>query len=141
MTLDGSYTVPGDYTLNIPVGASLSGSGTLSGGNAFTTENLTADMISVPTDLYYDGKDRTADITTKLSGELTKGVTICGQTFTVGGWTLAVEKTGDLTYTATYTNNNDNTNTFTKTITLLKSGTKFEGDVKTYNGEIGRAHV
>ncbi len=135
VTLDGSYTVPADYTLNIPAGASLSGSGTLSGGSAFTTENLTADMISVPTNLYYTGKDRSADITTRLSGELDKGVTICGQTFAVSGWTLAVAKTDDLTYTATYTNNNDSTNTFTKTITLLKSGTKFEGDVKTYNGD------
>ncbi len=135
VTFDGNFSVPGDYTLNIPAGASLSGSGTLSGGSAFTTENLTVDMISVPTDLYYTGKDRTEDITTELSGELDKGVTICGQTFTVSGWTLAVEKTGDLIYTATYTNNNDNTNTFTKTITLLKSGTKFEGDVKTYNGD------
>ena len=137
VTLDGSYTVPGDYTLNIPLGASLSGSGTLSGGNAFTTENLTADMISVPTNLYYNGEDRTADITTELSGELDKGVAICGQTFTVSGWTLAVAKTDDLTYTATYTNNNDNTNTFTKTITLQKSGTDLtsEGKVQTYKGD------
>ena len=65
VTFDGSYTVPGDYTLNIPAGASLSGSGTLSGGSAFTTENLTADMISVPTNLYYNGEDRTADIDRK----------------------------------------------------------------------------
>ena len=137
VTLDGSYTVPGDYTLNIPVGASLSGSGTLSGGSAFTTENLTADMISVPTNLYYDGKDRTEYLTTELSGELDKGITICGQTFTVSGWTLAVAKTDDLTYTATYTNNNDNTNTFTKTITLQKSGTDLtsEGKVQTYKGD------
>ena len=137
VTLDGSYTVPGDYTLNIPAGASLSGSGTLSGGNAFTTENLTEDMISVPTNLYYDGKDRTEYLTTELSGELDKGITICGQTFTVSGWTLAVAKTDDLTYTATYTNNNDNTNTFTKTITLQKSGTDLtsEGKVQTYKGD------
>ena len=137
VTLDGSYTVPGDYTLNIPVGASLSGSGTLSGGNAFTTENLTADMISVPTNLYYNGEDRTADITTELSGELDKGITICGQTFTVSGWTLAVAKAADsdLTYTATYTNDSDDTKTVQKTITLLQSGTKFEGGIKTYNGE------
>ncbi|MEY8389577.1 YDG domain-containing protein, partial [Oscillospiraceae bacterium 38-13] len=137
VTLDGSYTVPADYTLNIPAGASLSGSGTLSGGSAFTTENLTEDMISVPTNLYYDGKDRTEYLTTELSGELDKGITICGQTFTVSGWTLAVAKTDDLTYTATYTNNNDNTNTFTKTITLQKSGTDLtsEGKVQTYKGD------
>ena len=137
VTFDGSYAVPAGYSLHIPAGASLSGSGTLSGGNAFTTENLTADMISVPTNLYYNGEDRTADITTELSGELDKGVAICGQTFTVSGWTLAVAKTDDLTYTATYTNNNDNTNTFTKTITLQKSGTDLtsEGKVQTYKGD------
>ena len=132
VTLDGSYTVPGDYTLNIPVGASLSGSGTLSGGNAFTTENLTEDMISVPTNLYYDGKDRTEYLTTELSTALDKGITICGQTFTVSGWTLAVTKTDDLHYTATYTNDSDDTKTVQKTITLLQSGTKFEGGIKTY---------
>ena len=134
VTLDGSYTVPGDYTLNIPVGASLSGSGTLSGGNAFTTENLTADMISVPTNLYYNGEDRTADITTELSGELDKGITICGQTFAVSGWTVEVSRTDDLHYTATYTNT-DNSTTFQKTITLQQSGTTLDGAVKTYNGD------
>ena len=134
VTLDGSYTVPGDYTLNIPVGASLSGSGTLSGGSAFTTENLTADMISVPTNLYYNGEDRTADITTELSGELTTGVTICGQIFTVRGWSVTVSKTDDLHYTATYTNT-DNSTTFKKTITLQQSGTTLDGAVKTYNGD------
>ena len=138
VTLDGSYTVPGDYTLNIPASASLSGSGTLSGGGTFTTENLTADMISVPTNLYYDGKDRTEYLTTALSGELDKGITICGQTFTVSGWTLAVTKAADsdLTYTATYTNDSDNTKTVQKTITLLQSGTDLsEGKVQTYKGE------
>ena len=135
VTLDGSYTVPADYTLNIPAGASLSGSGTLNGGSAFTTENLTEDMISVPTNLYYNGEDRTEYLTTELSTALTKGVTICGQTFTVSGWTLAVEKAADsdLTYTATYTNNSDNTKTVQKTITLLQSGTDLtDGKVKTY---------
>ena len=94
-------------------------------------------MISVPTNLYYDEKDRTEYLITELSGELDKGITICGQTFTVSGWTLAVAKTDDLTYTATYTNNNDNTNTFTKTITLQKSGTDLtsEGKVQTYKGD------
>ncbi|EOS41486.1 hypothetical protein C809_04304 [Lachnospiraceae bacterium MD335] len=138
VTLDGSYTVPADYTLNIPAGASLSGSGTLSGGETFTTD-LSEDMISVPEDLYYDGTDRTAELQNDLSAELNKGIEICGQTFTVSGWTLAVAKAADsdLTYTATYTNNNDNTNTFTKTITLQKSGTDLtsEGKVQTYKGD------
>ena len=96
-------------------------------------------MISVPEDLYYDGTDRTAELQNDLSAELNKGIEICGQTFTVSGWTLAVAKAADsdLTYTATYTNNNDNTNTFTKTITLQKSGTDLtsEGKVQTYKGD------
>ena len=138
VTFNGSYNVPADYTLNIPTGASLSGSGTLSGGGRFTAD-LSEDMISVPTNLYYDGTDRTAELQNDLSAELNKGIEICGQTFTVSGWTLAVAKAADsdLTYTATYTNNNDNTNTFTKTITLQKSGTDLtsEGKVQTYKGD------
>ena len=138
VTLAGSYTVPAGYSLHIPAGASLSGSGTLSGGETFTTD-LSEDMISVPEDLYYDGTDRTAELQNDLSAELNKGIEICGQTFTVSGWTLAVAKAADsdLTYTATYTNNNDNTNTFTKTITLQKSGTDLtsEGKVQTYKGD------
>ena len=130
VTLDGSYTVPGDYTLNIPVGASLSGSGTLSGGGAFTTENLTEDMISVPTDFYYNGEDRTTELTEAVA--INGGVTICGQTFTVRGWSVTVSKTDDLHYTATYTNESDNTKNFTKTITLQQSGTTLDGAVKTY---------
>lgn len=132
VTLDGSYTVPGDYTLNIPVGASLSGSGTLSGGGAFTTENLTEDMISVPTDFYYNGEDRTTELTEAVA--INGGVTICGQTFTVRGWSVTVSKTDDLHYTATYTNT-DNSTTFKKTITLQQSGTTLDGAVKTYNGD------
>ncbi len=138
VTFDGSYPVPADYTLNIPAAASLSGSGTLTGGGTFTAD-LSEDMISVPTNLYYDGTDRTAELQNDLSAELNKGIEICGQTFTVSGWTLAVAKAADsdLTYTATYTNNNDNTNTFTKTITLQKSGTDLtsEGKVQTYKGD------
>ncbi|MEY8317937.1 hypothetical protein AALB19_11600 [Oscillospiraceae bacterium 50-58] len=102
VTFNGSYNVPADYSLNIPAGASLSGSGTLSGGGAFTTENLTEDMISVPTDFYYNGEDRTTELTEAVA--INGGVTICGQTFTVRGWSVTVSKTDDLHYTATYTN-------------------------------------
>ena len=131
VTFDGSYEVPADYSLHIPAGASLSGSGTLSGGGRFTAE-LSEDMISVPTNLYYDGTDRTAKLQSDLSAELNKGIEICGQPFTVSGWTVAVEKTGDLTYTATYTNENDGSKKFTKTITLQQSGTTLDGAVETY---------
>lgn len=71
VTLAGSYTVPAGYSLHIPAGASLSGSGTLSGGETFTTD-LSEDMISVPEDLYYDGTDRTAvriDLTLCTEGQ------------------------------------------------------------------------
>ena len=130
VTFNGSYNVPADYSLNIPAGASLSGSGTLSGGGAFTTENLTEDMISVPTDFYYNGEDRTTELTEAVA--INGGVTICGQTFTVRGWSVTVSKTDDLHYTATYTNESDNTKNFTKTITLQQSGTTLDGAVKTY---------
>ena len=133
VTFDGSYPVPADYTLNIPAGASLSGSGTLTGGGTFTAD-LSEDMVSVPTDLYYNGQDRSNDIKTRLSDGLTQGIVICGQTFTVSGWTVAVSRTDDLHYTATYTNT-DNSTTFQKTITLQQSGTTLDGAVKTYNGD------
>ncbi len=133
VTFDGSYTVPAGYTLNIPAGASLSGSGTLTGGGTFTAD-LSEDMVSVPTDLYYNGHDRSNDIKTRLSDGLTQGIVICGQTFTFSGWTVEVSRTDDLHYTATYTNT-DNSTTFQKTITLQQSGTTLDGAVKTYNGD------
>ena len=130
VAFDGRYQVPGGYSLHIPAGASLSGRGVLTGGGTFTTENLTEDMVSVPTGLYYNGEDRTEEIAGKVA--LSGGTTICGQTFTVSGWTVEVAKSNDLTYIATYMK--DNTKNFTKTITLQKSGTQFAGGVKTYNG-------
>ena len=129
VTLDGSYTVPGDYTLNIPVGASLSGSGTLSGGNAFTTENLTADMISVPEDWHYTGEDLTEKI--KGAASLNGEVTICGQTFTAStdGWELSVEKVSELEYTVKYTHTDKGT--LSKTVTIARGQTALS-DVVTY---------
>ena len=129
VTLDGSYTVPADYTLNIPAGASLSGSGTLSGGSAFTTENLTEDMISVPEDWHYTGEDLTEKIkgAVSLNGE----VTICGQTFTAStdGWELSVEKVSELEYTVKYTHTDKGT--LSKTVTIAKGQTALS-DVVTY---------
>ncbi|NCE76793.1 hypothetical protein D1157_17820, partial [Anaerotruncus sp. X29] len=133
VTLNGSYPVPADYTLNIPAGASLSGSGTLTGGGTFTAD-LSEDMVSVPTGLYYNGHDRSNDIKTRLSDGLTQGIVICGQTFTFSGWSVEVSRTDDSYYTATYTNT-DNSTTFQKTITLQQSGTTLDGAVKTYNSD------
>lgn len=135
VTFNGSYNVPADYSLNIPAGASLSGSGTLSGDGMFTTENLTENMISVPTDLYYNGQDRTGEIAEKVA--ISGGVTVCGKTFTVSGWSVEVSKTDEMTYTATYKNDSDDSKKFTKEITLQKSGTQFVGDgaVKAYKGD------
>ena len=133
VVLNENYAVPAGYSLHISAGASLSGSGTLTGGGTFTAD-LSEDMVSVPTDLYYNGQDRSNDIKTRLSDGLTQGIAICGQTFAVSGWTVEVSRTDDLHYTATYTNT-DNSTTFQKTITLQQSGTTLDGAVKTYNGE------
>ncbi len=132
VTLDGNYAVPAGCSLHIPAGASLSGSGTLTGGGTFTTENLTEDMVSVPDGIYYNGKDRTEEIAGKVAVD--GGITLCGKTFAVSGWKVEVAKTDDLTYTATYTNESDSANTFMKTITLRQSGTQFVGSgvAKTY---------
>ena len=129
VTLDGSYTVPADYTLNIPAGASLSGSGTLSGGSAFTTENLTEDMISVPEDWHYTGEDLTEKI--KGAASLNGEVTICGQTFTAStdGWELSVEKVSELEYTVKYTHTDKGT--LSKTVTIARGQTALS-DVVTY---------
>ncbi len=132
VTLDGNYAVPAGCSLHIPAGASLSGSGTLTGGGTFTTENLTEDMVSVPDGIYYNGKDRTEEIAGKVAVD--GGITLCGKTFAVSGWKVEVAKTDDLTYTATYTNESDSANTFMKTIALRQSGTQFVGSgvAKTY---------
>ena len=129
VTFNGSYEVPAGYTLNIPTGASLSGSGTLSGGSAFTTENLTEDMISVPEDWHYTGEDLTEKIkgAVSLNGE----VTICGQTFTAStdGWELSVEKVSELEYTVKYTHTGKGT--LSKTVTIARGQTALS-DVVTY---------
>ena len=114
VTLDGNYAVPAGYSLHIPAGASLSGSGNLSGGGTFITENLTEDMVSVPDDLYFNGQDRTGEIAARA------GALICRRFFAVSGWTVAVTKTDDLTYTVTYTNDSDGTK-FLKTVKLRQS--------------------
>ena len=115
VTFDGNYEVPADYTLNIPAGAGLSGSGILIGGGTFTTENLMEDMISVPEDWSYTGEDLTEAIrnVVRLNGK----VTICGQTFVADtdGWTLDVGKVSDLEYTVKYTHDGK---TLTKTVTI-----------------------
>ena len=136
---NSSLTISEDITLTnngtLFQSGTLNGSGTLSGNGTFITKNLMENMISVPDNLYYNGKDRTEDLKTQLSDELNKGIVICGQTFTISGWTVAVSRTDDLHYTATYTNESDTTKNFTKTITLQQSGTTLDGTVKTYNGE------
>jgi len=129
VTFDGSYAFPAGYSLHIPAGASLSGSGTLSGGGAFTTENLTEDMISVPEDWHYTGEDLTEKIkgAVSLNGE----VTICGQTFTAStdGWELSVEKVSELEYTVKYTHTDKGT--LSKTVTIARGQTALS-DVVTY---------
>ena len=115
VTFDGSYEVPVGYSLNIPAGASLSGSGTLSGGGTFTIETLTEDMISV-SDIHYTSEDMTEDIKGKVT---ISGKTVCGQTFMVDtdSWTLSVAKVSDMEYTATYTH--EEKGTVSKTVKIL----------------------
>ena len=117
VTLAGSYTVPAGYSLHIPAGASLSGSGTLSGGETFTTD-LSEDMISVPEDWHYTGEDLTDQI--KAAVILNGEVTICGQTFTADtdGWELSVEKVSELEYTVKYIHSEKGT--LSKTVTIAK---------------------
>lgn len=117
VTFNGSYEVPAGYTLNIPTGASLSGSGTLSGGGTFTTD-LSEDMISVPEDWHYTGEDLTDQI--KAAVILNGEVTICGQTFTADtdGWELSVEKVSELEYTVKYIHSEKGT--LSKTVTIAK---------------------
>ena len=115
VTFDGSYEVPTGCSLNIPDGATLSGTGTLSGGGTFTIENLTEDMISVP-DIHYTSEDMTEKIKEKVT---ISGKTVCGQTFMVDmdSWILNVAKVSDMEYTATYTHTEKGT--VSKTVTIL----------------------
>ncbi len=132
-SLPRDLTVDEEESMTILSGGSLSGTGTLSGGGTFTTENLTEDMIAVPADLYYNGEDRTAEIEQKSA--VRSGVEICGKTFDVSGWTVEVSKISDFIYHAVYADGNDPANTFTKTITLQKSGANLAGNIQTYQGD------
>ncbi len=127
VTFDGSYAVPAGYTLHIPTGASLSGSGTLSGGGTFTTDTVTSDMIYVPENLIYTGEDLTEDIKNAVS----LNGTICGQKFVADteGWTPGVEKVSDLEYTVKYIHADKGT--LSKTVTVAKRALTVWADNKT----------
>ncbi len=121
-TLTVNSTLTNNGTLRID-GGTLNGTGTLSGSGSFVTTTLTEDMITIPTDLVYNGSDLIKAIT-----EQTKAVTtICGREFGVTGWSLSVTKNSDLEYTVTYTNGG---NTVSKTVTVGQSETGIE--VTTY---------
>jgi len=112
-----TLTVDSGKTLTIAQGGSITGEGKINGGGTFLTENLTQDMISVPSNLVYNGSDRTNYI--KDNTMLTLP-TYCGKEFQVTGWTLSVTTTDNFNYTVTYTHKNGET--VTTTVTLLKSG-------------------
>lgn len=114
--------------------AKLTGDGTLIGSGTLTISNLTADMITVPDDLYYDGQDRTSELQSLFNEQLTNGVVICGKSFIVSGWTVSVTKTDELNYKAAFTNTSDNSKNFDKTITLLQSSATID-NIKTYDGD------
>ena len=122
----GRYDVPVNYKLTIPSGASLSGTGLLTGSGTFVTENITADMISVPEGWHYTSDDMAAEIENEVS--LKEAVEICGKTFQVDtkGWTWSVTKVTDLEYTVKYTYTT-NGREVKKTVTLEKATTTLSG--------------
>ena len=136
VTFNGSYNVPADYTLNIPTGASLSGSGTLSGGGRFTAD-LSEDMISVPEDWHYTGENLTEKI--KGASSLNGDVTICGKTFTADttGWEQSADKVSELEYTVKYTHTDGRT--ISKTVTIAK-GQPSLSDAAAYKAD-GTTHA
>lgn len=114
-----TLTVDSGKTLTIAQGGSLTGEGKINGEGTFLTENLTEDMITVPSDLVYNGNNRSGDIKTALI-EQGLTATICGQAFKVTGWgEPQVTTTDNFNYTITYTKGTD---PVTKTVTLKKSG-------------------
>ncbi len=122
-TLTVNETLTNNGTLLIEKGGTLSG-GTLNGNGNFVTTELTEDMITVPTGLFYDGTDRTNYIeqNTTLATK-----TYCGKEFHVTGWTQSVAKTSDLEYTVTYTS--DGGEAVTKTVLLGQSGTNLSAEL------------
>ncbi len=135
-TLTVNSTLINNGTLLIEKGGTLSG-GTLNGNGNFVTTELTEDMITVPTGLFYDGTDRTNYIeqNTTLATK-----TYCGKAFRVTGWTqqsVTKAPSSDLIYTVTYTPDAGiDSAAITKTVTLGKSGTQFtdDGKVTAYKG-------
>jgi len=115
LTVNSTLTNEGTLTID---GGTLSGTGTLGGSGSFVITELTADMITVPTGLFYEEKDWIEYITehTTLAAK-----TYCGKAFQVKGWTQSVAKdaASDLIYIVTYTHTNGQT--VTKTVTLAQS--------------------
>jgi len=104
-------------------GGMLEGTGTLNGRGSFAITELTVDMITVPTGLFYEEKNWIEYI-----GQNTKPATktYCNKEFQVTGWTQSVTKapSSDLIYTVTYTPDSSIGGTaITKTVTLAQSGT------------------
>ena len=136
VTFNSSYAVPAGYSLHIPAGASLSGSGTLSGGGRFTAD-LSEDMISVPEDWHYTGENLTEKI--KGASSLNGDVTICGKTFTADttGWEQSADKVSELEYTVKYTHTDGRT--ISKTVTIAK-GQPSLSDAAAYKAD-GTTHA
>ncbi len=106
LTIPADVTLTIDGTMTIQRGGIASGEGTITGSGTFLTEDLTEDMITVPTGLQYNGTDWT-DYIGQNTTLATK--TYCGQVFQIAGWTLSVAKVSDLEYTVTYTHTSGET--------------------------------
>lgn len=120
---EGSITNNG--TLALQTKDKLTGSGMVTGGtNQIITPS--ADKISVPTGMVYNGTDQTIAARDQISLGGSENVTICGATFAYDtNWTLdsispaQVKDAG--TYTVTYKNGD---NTLSKTFTVAKAEIK-----------------
>ena len=123
--LTETYDVPANYNLTIPSGATLEGTGTLTGGGEFWIEDITEDMLSVPTGWHYTSDNMAAEI--EAAVRLNGNVEICGKTFQARteGWELSVAKVTDLEYTVTYAH--DGKTPVTKTVTLAPATTTLSG--------------
>ncbi len=133
-----NITVTNDGVIAIEYGGTINGNGIITGSGSFTTENLTEDMIILPADLAYNGKDRSSEISANISYGT---AAICGQKFTFDSskWKVnAVTTTDNYNYMVEFVYNDTETKTFS--VSLAQSGTEFaEGSVATYKNNMAAA--
>ena len=130
LNIHEGVTLTNDGIVHIYDASSLPGKGMLTGTGSFLSDAVTEDMINIPQPLYYTGKSLKAQIV------LQNTLTAMGQSFTadIEGWTMTepdeIVEAGD--YTVVFQKGEEK---ISKDFTVSPSGTKFDGGVKTYNGE------